>query len=148
MQNEIDLQDVPFLDQDKTEGRIWFNNVGLFCCSSILRCYSVLVMQNLWNWFLAPHLQSREMSYFGMWGIVLLANYLTVGPQEYRAIESNQRFKVLAAGLERLVGPERVQNWQATFRRIEYEKARETWVGLGLAFGGLTGSFVFGAFFH
>ena len=55
--------------------------LGAWLIGSILSLYTTFVIMNLWNWFASPALHVPEISFWGMFGLVLLVGLFAEGHQ-------------------------------------------------------------------
>ena len=104
----------------------WFWGVGL-----IVGLYTTFVLQQLWNWFLAPSLHLSEISYWVMYGIQLLFSLLfSSAGQEAKEAQS---WKLAFLTLDACVPEERREKLAETLK--EYEST--LWMDVGSRIFGL-----------
>jgi len=95
---------------------------------SILSLYTTFVIMNLWNWFASPALHVPEISFWGMFGLVLLVGLFS----EWHGIAEEAGWKNIIAVLIASVPDERRE--EVTSKIEEYAKEQmklEVWLEAG-----------------
>ena len=70
-----------------------------WCVGVVVALYTTFVLQNLWNWFVVEAFHTSEVSFWVMYGIVLVVGLLT----EKDSFTEDQQLKMLAAMVETCV---------------------------------------------
>lgn len=99
----------------------WFSFAVL-----ILDFYSTFVLKNLWNWFAVPALGVPVISYWGMYGLVLLIRSISAtGPN----IEQDRRWKTIFAALDFCLPQDRIDE----IKEMIKDQVGEIWTDIGIA---------------
>jgi hypothetical protein len=107
--------------------------IGMWGIAIVVGLYTTFVLQMLWNWFAVDALRAPEISYWTVYGLLLLIRLIFEKP----TLESDEKFKRLAILVEACVPQE---------KKAEVENALKTedddmWVKLGIViFGEVAGS--------
>lgn len=103
-----------------TKKTIWFWGIGI-----ATGLYATFVLQQLWNWFLAPSLNASPISFWAMYGlhlfIVLLTDHLN------RGWEEDSKWEILTNMLTASVSDERREKLVAILKK----QADEIWSEVG-----------------
>ena len=121
----------------------WAFPVGI-----IVNLYTTFVIQNLWNWFVVPVFHVGSISFWGMFGLVLVVDLLSGGQKSGDKFADDQRWKMLYKVLDYCVPEEKMENVKVM---IEEEK-EIVWVEIGVSVlsrvVGITVTLVLGWFVH
>ena len=98
----------------------WFWLVGL-----VVSLYTTFVVQNLWNWFVVPTFYASSISFWGMFGLLLLVSLLGGRGEEFAA---EQRWKSVITVLDACI-PE---GKRETLEEALDQQAEGVWVEVGL----------------
>jgi hypothetical protein len=111
------------------------NVILTFAFSVATGLYTGFVLQNLWNWFLAPALHGAEVSYWQTYGIVLLVKLLFQHDTLQEETRWESAFKMLYAAVPGEQRPEIDRNMK--------DEAENVWMKVGFdIFGNLIGNTV------
>ena len=122
--------------------------VGAWTVGLVVSLYTTFVFQNLWNWFVVPAFHVGSISFWGMFGLVLVVDILSGGQKSGDKFADDQRWKMLYKVLDYCVPEEKMENAKVM---IEQEK-EIMWVEIGLSVlsrvVGITVTLVLGWFVH
>lgn len=112
--------------------------LGAWLVGSILSLYTTFVIMNLWNWFASPALHVPEISFWGMFGLVLLVGLFVEG----HAITAEGLLKNMIPVLIASVPDDRREEVVSTIEEYVTEKMKvEIWLEAGSkAFGRCVGN--------
>jgi hypothetical protein len=79
----------------------------VFFAGPLISLYTTFVLKNLWNWFATGALHLPEISFWVMYGLVLIIGMFT---SDFGDLDHERRFKVLATALDACV-PEDKREW-------------------------------------
>ena len=86
--------------------------------------YTAFVLQNLWNWFATPALHLSQISFWIMYGFVLIIGIFADDKQE-----EQHRFKVLATMIDHCVPSEKRELVDEQIKDFTHE----AWLDAGLS---------------
>jgi hypothetical protein len=95
--------------------------------------YTTFIIQLLWNWFVAPAFHIPEISFWGTYGMVLLAGVLIEGQRGGDRLADEQRWKNIAHALEACIPEEKREQVVEAMSREE----DALWVTVGSKVFGL-----------
>ena len=119
----------------------------IYAMSFIGGFYYVFMLQNFWNWFLAPILFSRNITFWEMFGLSILVD-LFLTKNFRREFEQDSQWKISFAILNLCVKKENLKQANNEIKKIEESLWREA---VGKIFEqalGLTGVFILGWGIH
>ena len=119
----------------------------IYAMSFIGGFYYVFMLQNFWNWFLAPILFSRNITFWEMFGLSILVD-LFLTKNFRREFEQDSQWKISFAILNLCVQQENLEQANNEIKKIEESLWREA---VGKIFEqalGLTGVFILGWGIH
>ena len=70
----------------------WKTVVGMWGIVIVVGLYTTFVLQTLWNWFAVPAFHAPEISYWTIYGLLMLAHLIIDKP----TFENDERLKRLA----------------------------------------------------
>lgn len=101
-----------------------------FGLSLIIHLYTTLVLTILWNWFVVPSFHVSDISFWLMYGLVLIVNMFS-NPSD-RSFDADRRTKSLMTAIEACIPDDRRE-----FVREELEsQSKEIWIEVGAAIFG------------
>jgi len=87
--------------------------IGMWGIAIVVGLYTTFVLQMLWNWFAVDALRAPEISYWTVYGLLLLIRLIFEKP----TLESDEKFKRLAILVEACVPQEKRQKWKMPSRQ-------------------------------
>lgn len=97
--------------------------VVFYCIGAVIGLYTTFVLQQLWNWFVTEAFHFSQISFWVMYGIVLIIGMFSYNPK----LEEQQQFKALATGLDACVPDERRESVNEQIK----EQTDQIWVDAG-----------------
>lgn len=73
---------------------------------AVISLYTTFVLQNLWNWFVTEAFHLSQVSFWVMYGLVLVVGMFS----DDLRFDENQQFKALATALDACI-PEEKREW-------------------------------------
>ena len=102
-------------------------SVLFFALSIIVHLYTTFVLTILWNWFVVPALHLSDVSFWLMYGLVLIVNMFS-NPSD-QTFDADRRTKSLMTAIGACIPEDRRE-----FVREELEsQSKEIWIDLGAA---------------
>lgn len=75
--------------------------VRFWAIALVANLYITFVIENLWNWFAVPAFHTSDISFWGMYGLVLIVGLLA--DRQGENFTESQMFKYLAAAIDACV---------------------------------------------
>jgi hypothetical protein len=111
---------------------LWAFPIGI-----VISLYTTFIIQNLWNWFVVPAFHVAEISFWGIFGLVLLVNLLAEGQKSGDKFATEQRWKNIGHVLDACIPPEKMES----VRELVEAENEGMWLNLGIeAFGKIVGN--------
>jgi hypothetical protein len=121
--------------------RLRWRTLWLFIAGMLAGLYTTFVVQNLWNWFVVAAFHTTEISFWLMYGLIMLLRLFT--DEQDSSIPDEQRWTNLFTLLEYCI-PLDVREY--AIAQVK-EKVEGIWIELGAAlFGRLLGNTITLAF--
>jgi len=77
-----------------------FKGLLLFALGLITAIYTTFILTLLWGWFVAPAFHVSRISFWMMYGLVLLVNLLRGNDLEGKDMEDDLRWELLMTGID------------------------------------------------
>src|SRR5215469_4322046 len=102
---------------------LWAFPVGI-----VVSLYTTFIIQNLWNWFAVPALHVPEISFWVIYGLVLLVSLLMEGQKSGDKFATEQKWKVVFHALDACIPSEKQE---AVMEQIKQE-TEGIWFQVGM----------------
>lgn len=96
---------------------LWAFPIGI-----VVSLYTTFIIQKLWNWFAVPALHVPEISFWGIYGLVLLVSILAEDQKGANKSKDEQRWRCLYHALDACIPAEK--------RDVVMEQIDEAGVGM------------------
>jgi hypothetical protein len=67
----------------------------VFIVGILVSLYTTFVVQNLWNWFVIPAFHVESISFWGMYGLILVVGLLAAGQQREQEAADDKMWTIL-----------------------------------------------------
>jgi hypothetical protein len=112
---------------------IWKKLTVTWIVASLVGLYTTFVIQSLWNWFLVHSFNAPEISFWEMYGVVLLVGLLFYKDN----LTEEERWKAISTTLEACVPVDKITEVQEAIK----EQVDSMWYQLGISiFGKVAGT--------
>jgi hypothetical protein len=92
-------------------------SVLFFALSMIVHLYTTLVLTILWNWFVVPAFHVSDVSFWLMYGLVLIVSMFS-NPSD-QSLDADRRTKSLMTAIEACIPEDRREGRQRRTRKPE-----------------------------
>ena len=102
--------------------------VIFWCISAFVGLYTTFVLQSLWNWYVTEAFHLPQISFWVMYGIVLVIGMFA--DRESKRFAEQQQFAVLANAIDACIPDEK----RALVKEQHAEQEKQMWgeVGIGI----------------
>jgi hypothetical protein len=109
-----------------------------FLIGMLIRAYTTVVALNLWNWFAVDAFHAATISFWGMYGLLMLVDLLLERPQQS---EREAEWQGLYSLIDLCIPQDKQQTADEAIKRVAEEAKAFTWIQAGLqAFGKVIGN--------
>ena len=102
---------------------LWAFPIGI-----VVSLYTTFVIQNLWNWFAVPAFHVPEISFWGIYGLVLLVSLLAEGPKSGEKFAAEQRWKNIYHVLDACIPADKKEGVMELIK----EENEGVWINVGI----------------
>ena len=116
-------------------GRTITKSILAFCLGLVVHLYTTFVLMLLWNWFVVPTFHVGDISFWTMYGLVILVSLFKDDTDKNFADE--RRWKALMIAIDACIPPDQKENVKHELEEVK----GELWIDIGVGlFGQVLGN--------